>query len=275
MPYEPFQRVHDSYLQIAHWMNQDCSLIAGFSTRKGGVSKHSYKSLNVGFHVDDNEDDVRKNRLILAGVLQFPLEHWVVAEQVHGTKVEKVTLQHRGKGAFCLGDALKGVDGIYTKEKGILLVSLYADCVPLYFYSKKDNTVGLAHAGWRGTVGGIGQEMIRLWTKKEHIPLENIEVAIGPSISKEAYLVDDFVIRQVARLINQDDPAPYEKISENQYLLDLKLLNYLLLRKMGLKNEQIRISNYCTANNNDLFFSHRYEKGKTGRMMSFIGFRTG
>lgn len=274
MPLEPFELVEKEYLLIEHWMKNDANLVAGFSTRKGGVSQNPYTSLNVGLHVQDEKADVINNRKILASKLQFPLENWVVGEQVHGALIEKVTNDHKGSGAFDLANTMKGVDGLYTTEKGVLLVSLYADCTPLYFYAKENHIVGLAHAGWRGTVQGIGQEMIRMWQEKEQIPLKNIFVTIGPSISKEKYEVDDYVIEQVNPLLNKEDELPYEKIATNKYLLDLKYLNYLLLLKAGLQPEQIHMSKYCTATDKEMFYSHRHENGRTGRMMSFIGFRT-
>lgn len=273
MPVEPFHQVETQYLLIQDWMDTNPNLLAGFTTRCGGVSKEPYWSLNVGFHVDDDVKDVTKNREILAQKLGFPLSQWVVGEQVHGAKIAKITSKHKGMGAFQRTDALKEVDGLYTRENEILLVSLYADCTPLYFRAKNDTIIGLAHAGWRGAVQCIGANMIKIWQEKEQIQLDDIEVVIGPAISQSKYEVDDVVIERVDRLLTENDPKPYKQIANNRFLLDLKYLNYLILLKSGLKKEQIRISNYCTATNKHLFYSHRYEKGRTGRMMSFIGYR--
>lgn len=273
LPVEPFQLEEEQYLLIEDWVKTNPNLLAGFTTRRGGVSKEPYTSLNVGFHVEDEAKDVAQNREIVAKKLQFPLNRWVVGEQVHGAKIKKISSKHKGFGAFQQGDAIQGVDGLYTREEDILLVSLYADCTPLYFRARNEKIVGLAHAGWRGTVQCIGANMINIWQEKEQIKLDDIEVVIGPSISSSKYEVDDFVIERVNLLLNDDDSLPYKKIGNNQYLLDLKFLNYLILLKAGLKREQIRISNYCTATNKELFYSHRYENGKTGRMMSFIGYR--
>lgn len=270
---EPFCHHVQEYMEIVHWMKENPRLIAGFSTRLGGISDAPYTCLNVGFHVHDKDQDVLKNRMILAEKLQFPLEDWVVAEQIHKANIKKVEKGDKGKGAFCLEDAIKGADGLYTQTKGILLVSLYADCTPLYFFSPNNEMIGLAHAGWRGTVARIGPKMVQLWNEEEKIELRDIQVVIGPCISQDVYQVDDLVISEVNKLLDPTDPTPYKKVAKGQYQLDLKALNYLLLLKAGLKPQQIKISQYCTFKNNDLFYSHRKESGKTGRMMSFIGYK--
>lgn len=271
MTTEPFKQ-EENLLLLPSWMNMDKRLIAGFSTRLGGVSQEYFTSLNVGLHVSDNQDDVIYNRKIVASKINFDLENWILGEQVHDSKIEEVGKSSSGSGVYSLDDAILGVDGLYTRDKGVLLVSLYADCTPLYFYSKKDEMIGLAHAGWRGTVGEIGPKMIKLWTN-DGVLLEDIKVIIGPSIGKDAYKVDTNVIEKVKQVLEPFEKCPYEEVESGQYLLDLKLLNYLLLRKVGLYDHQIEISQYCTAANTDLFFSHRKENGKTGRMMSFLGYR--
>lgn len=263
---------NDNLLFVPAWMEQDQRLLVGFSTRLGGVSLNEYTSLNVGLHVNDVYQDVIQNRKVVANKLNFDLEDWVIGEQVHGSEIKEIDSTLKGSGTYSTDSAISGVDGLYTNEKGILLVSLYADCTPLYFYSKKDGYIGLAHAGWRGTVEEIGPKMIKCWLDKG-ITLENIRVMIGPSIGKAAYRVDTKVIDQVDQVIGVVDHKPYEEIEAGQFLLDLKQVNYILLKKAGLQDNQIEVSQYCTATSTDLFFSHRKEKGKTGRMMSFIGYQ--
>lgn len=266
--YEPFQN-KDGILYISDWNG----VLAGFSTREGGIGEHPYRSLNVGLHVQDRSEIVLENRRLLAQKLHAPLQSWVCSLQVHDNKVERVGHEDKGKGVFKYDDGIPGTDGIYTTEENMLLTSCYADCVPLYFYAPSHHLIGLAHAGWKGTTKGIALEMIRKWVEEEHVPIANIHVAIGPSIGDCCYVVDDRVLDAVQRIML--DPAPYKVVSDGQYSLDLKEVNRKLVLQAGIPNQNIVVSSFCTSCEQELFFSHRRDGGKTGRMMSFIGFKEG
>ncbi|OLO40983.1 hypothetical protein BTR23_04880 [Alkalihalophilus pseudofirmus] len=273
--HEPFIQTEHHLLKIAEWEKNDRNLTAGFTTRIGGVGQPPYHSLNVGLHVADDDTIVLKNREHVARKLNIPIEQWVVGEQVHDAKINKVMRNDVGKGGQSQKTAIKGVDGLYTREKNILLVSLYADCVPLYFYAPKQQLIGLAHAGWKGTVSQIGSKMVEIWTNIEGINASEILVAIGPSISQTEYEVDQNVIQSVNKVLPQGEERPYQLTRPGHYLLDLKTLNEQILVRAGIPKENIIKSQYCTASNTNLFFSHRKEKGKTGRMMSYIGLKGG
>uniref|UniRef100_A0A1S2M9Z0 Purine nucleoside phosphorylase n=1 Tax=Anaerobacillus isosaccharinicus TaxID=1532552 RepID=A0A1S2M9Z0_9BACI len=267
---ETFVLRNNVYMSVEPFKQMNDRLLVGFTTRKDGYSMEPYSSLNLGLHVHDNDEEVIANREKLANELQIALANWVFSEQVHGSNIKKVSKKDCGAGTHELTNAILDTDGLYTNDKNVLLASLYADCVPLYFYSPTYNIVGLAHAGWKGTVGGIGPKMVQRWTEDEQIPLEAIYVAIGPSISKEKYEVDDFVISKVKDVVTNHHHLLYEEVKPNKYLLDLKELNKQLLIRVGIKEEHIFVSNYCTYKESDLFFSYRREQ-QTGRMMSFIG----
>lgn len=269
---EPFRLINNSYLTIPNWQNEKTNLIVGFTTKKGGVSRGDFSSLNLGLHVKDDEWLVQQNKQYLSSLLSFSTTKWVGCNQVHDKKIVKIDKRHAGLGVMDEKSAIQETDGMYTKEKDLLLTLCFADCVPIYFYSH--NIVGIAHAGWQGTVKQIGPEMINKWKQEEGIDPANIKVAIGPSISSECYIVDDNVINKVRPLVHNDErQRVFNEISLDQYSLDLKELNKLLLIRAGVKEENILISNYCTSNNHDLFFSHRRDNGKTGRMISFIGMK--
>jgi YfiH family protein len=267
---EAFVLCNHPYLAVKPFKELNDRLIVGFSTRKKGFSIESYRSLNFGLHVQDEESSVIANRNKLADELQIPLNRWVISEQVHGSNLKKVSEKDCGSGALQMSSAIKETDGLYTGEKNVLLVSLYADCVPLYFYSATNKVVGLAHAGWKGTVAKIGPKMVQTWIDEEGIPLDSIYVAIGPSIGQESYQVDDHVINKVLEVIPTGMKKPFQETNCGKYLLDLKELNKQLLINVGIKPEQIFLSNYCTYKQAELFFSYR-RKQQTGRMISFIG----
>ncbi|GAF66158.1 hypothetical protein BTS2_3058 [Bacillus sp. TS-2] len=271
---EPFKRYHTQYLLIEPWLQQNKSILAGFTTRHGGVSQGSFHSLNMGFHVSDEEQSVLDNRQLVSDSLSFPLENWVGSEQIHKATICKVKKDDQGRGATSLHTAIEATDGLYTNESNVLLTSLYADCVPLYFWCEPKGLIGLAHAGWKGTVLGIGEKMIQTWLTEEKVAIEDIQVAIGPCISQTAYEVDLTLFEQIQKKYGQEltNKVMIHHRSDH-YLLDLRLLNKLiLLESFKLREEQMTLSLYCTYED-DLFFSHRRDKGKSGRMMSFIGQR--
>ncbi|GAA0460678.1 peptidoglycan editing factor PgeF [Alkalibacillus silvisoli] len=237
---------------------------AGFTTRANGFSSKPYDSLNVGVHVDDKLESVLQNRQYISEQIGYPLESWNCLNQVHSTDV--INLTEVDQSSTDHEKPKIDADGIFTNDPDQLLVTFYADCVPLYIAAPKQKWVGLAHAGWRGTVGGIGKKMIQS-LEHQGATLDSIRVMIGPSITQTNYEVDDRVVTQIP----QNYHAQVLKPSPNgRYLLDLKMLNYLYLKQAGLKDSQISMTNYCTYEEEELFYSFRRDEGQTGRMMAFI-----
>jgi YfiH family protein len=270
---EPFIQQSEQYMSIPSWEVANSKLVAGFTTKTGGVSKGPFTSFNMGLHVFDQDEAVRENKEILARSIHFPLSKWVGCDQVHDAQIEKINETSIGKGVTSYDTAVPKTDGIYTDKEDILLTLCFADCVPLYFYSPNHSLIGLAHAGWKGTVRDIGGKMVQRWMEEGVSPSE-IQAAIGPSISSIAYIVDDYVLGQVKGILPKEIfPTVYKEYSQGQYSLDLKLINRELLLLAGVPRENISCSSYCTSTHDKLFFSHRRDNGKTGRMMSFIGMK--
>ncbi|MDN4523501.1 peptidoglycan editing factor PgeF [Fictibacillus fluitans] len=271
MKAEPFVQ-HDSLFKLADWMIRLPGLTAGITSRNNGSSQPPYSSLNMGFHVGDDPSAVLKNRQSVSQAVHVPLEHWVGTEQVHDSVIRKVTKRDAGKGAKDLESAIKGTDGIYTADQDVLLTSLYADCVPLFFMSPPHQLVGLAHAGWKGTVGKIGAKMVDLWVKEEGVTTEDIFVAIGPSIGSCCYEVDDYVMDRVRQVLPKEKAAlGFQPKGAGHYMLNLREVNKQILIQAGIKESRITETSYCTSCSNQQFFSHRKENGKAGRIMSYIG----
>ncbi|MDP4154762.1 MAG: peptidoglycan editing factor PgeF [Bacillota bacterium] len=269
---EPFVLQQESFFVIKNWTDQYKNLVAGMTTKNEGYSQEAFNSLNLGFHVGDVHIDVCANRQKVAEDIDFPLEHWVGAEQIHENLIQKVTKADRGRGSNLYETSFKGIDGFYTDEKGILLTLCYADCVPLFFMAPERGMIGAAHAGWRGTVKQIGAEMVELWGM-EGIRPQQIFVTIGPSICKKCYIVDKRVIDLVQNILVDVEEKPYNLVKEDEYCLDLREVNRLVLLKAGVPEENITLTGYCTSCDQDKFFSHRRDRGQTGRMLSFIGWK--
>ena len=271
---EPFQEKHDMFLTIENWQRQFPSLLAGFSTRKEGNSQAPFKSNNLCLHVGDDENAVHANREKLALSLGVPLANWVFAQQIHGNHIQRITWSDRGSGVRDYTSGIAATDGLFTAEKGIVLALAFADCVPLYFCSPHFQLVGVAHAGWRGTVRNIAGKMITSW-KQEGIPPEEVFVVIGPAICQNCYRVDARVIGEVKKLPVSAELF-YQEVDDKQYTIDLKNLNRALLQQAGVPAGNIQVSGLCTSCREDLFFSHRRDSSKirnTGRMLAFIGIK--
>lgn len=269
---EPFSLKKEEYFVIKKWADRFPNIMAGFTTKNGGFSRNQYETLNAGLHVNDSYEAVSQNRQHVADLLGFSIENWVGAEQTHDVNIKKVTENDKGKGALVYEDSFSGTDGFFTYSKDVLMTLCYADCVPLYFLHEKTGAIGIAHAGWKGTVGGIGRNMAELFAG-EGIDLREVQAVIGPSICGNCYIVDDRVISKVQKILEDVDIKPYNQISDNQFQLDLKELNRKILLNAGIPHENIMMTDFCTSCHADYFFSHRRDRGNTGRMMSFIGWK--
>jgi len=266
--YEAFKEKESTYLHIEKWQQLHPNLVAGFTTKNGGVSKSPFDTFNLGLHVPDNHEDVVTNRKKLAGQLMISLENWVSGEQVHDTMVKNITEIDKGKGAVSYESSIAGTDGLITNRKGILCTAFFADCVPLYFFDPVTGYIGIAHAGWKGTVGRIAEKMVKSFKEYGVLP-ENLLVVIGPSISMENYEVDNRVVNLIC---DKDRSKTVIKLGNNRFLVDLKQLNVEILLQTGVLRHNIDVTKYCTYRDKDLFFSHRRDHGKTGRMLGFLGF---
>jgi YfiH family protein len=269
---EPFVLKHQSYFTIESWIEQFHGLVAGMTSKSGGVSKGNFESLNLGFHVGDELRSVCSNRERISELLEFPLNYWVGAEQTHDIIIKKITKENRGKGSNSYSHSFKSTDGFYTNEEGILLTLCFADCVPLFFIAPESRMIGVAHAGWKGTVRQIAKQMITLWGT-EGISPEQIFVVIGPSICEKCYIVNKHVINLVENTLEGVGILPYNLITDDQYSLNLRELNRQILLNAGVPNRNILTTGYCSSCDKKEFFSHRRDLGRTGRMVSFIGWK--
>ncbi|PYE45733.1 peptidoglycan editing factor PgeF [Paenibacillus barcinonensis] len=268
-------------LYIKPWQQSFKRLTAGFTTRHGGVGQKPYASLNCAYHVGDDAEAVLSNRRLVTNKLAFPLEAWTCGEQVHGKHVAVITDADRGRGLMDRQSSLQDTDGLVTNVPGVLLTSFYADCVPLYFYDPVKQAVGLAHAGWKGTVAGIAVSMVETMEREYGSRRDDIRAAIGPSIGKCCYEVDEAVMQHVRVWL--DEPLgndEYERsVAESIYtpaadgktMLNLKECNRHIMMKAGILPDHIECTTWCTSCHPELFFSYRKENGTTGRMASWIG----
>ena len=251
---------------------RETGLQHGFSTRKGGVSKEHLASLNLSFSVEDAKENVLENFRRIGERFGKTPEDFVLSKQSHETKVLKVGRKDRGKGITKDRD-YEGIDALITDEEGLILSCFSADCVPILFYDPIHKAVGACHSGWRGTKGKILQNVVEEMRKHFSSNPAEILIAIGPSICKEQYVVsEDLALSFLEDYpdLGEDTASPIQRISKDKFQLDLWDLNRRIALNCGIKEEHISISGYCTMENPELFFSHRYSQGKRGLQGAFI-----
>lgn len=242
----------------------------GFSTRKGGVSTGIFSSMNLNFKRGDDPDAVMENYRRMAAALNMRVEDMVLSDQTHTTNVRVITEEDRGKGILRPQD-YSDVDGMITNVPGIVLVTSYADCVPLYFVDPVRKAIGLSHSGWKGTVGHIGQKTV--WKMHEVYGSEpkDIVAAIGPSICQSCYEVSDDVAEAFKANFTADEAADILLDKGNgKYQLDLWKANWYVLTDAGILPEHLSVTDLCTACHPDLLWSHRKTNGQRGGLSAFL-----
>ncbi len=239
-----------------------------FTTRIGGISTGNYQSLNLGKNTNDSAYNIMTNFKRIAKLLSTKVDDIVLSDQVHSTNIRVIHDIDRGKGLVKEMD-YKEVDGLITDKVGITLCTFYADCVPLFFFDKKVKVIGLAHAGWRGTVNKIGSSMIDKMIKDFGCNPNNILVGIGPSIGPCCYEVGKSVYNKFNENFTYAGKL-IKPIAKDKWMLNLWEANRHILKEKRILDRNIYIAGLCTSCNNDIFYSYRKENGDTGRMGAFI-----
>lgn len=240
-----------------------------FSTKLGGVSEGIFESMNLSFGRGDSDDNVRENYKRICAAIGSDYKNTVFSAQDHHTFVRQVTKDDIGIGIWRKKD-IQSVDGLITNEPNILLVTHYADCVPLYFVDPVKRAIGLSHAGWRGTAGKIAMVTIERMTECYGTDPQDLICAIGPSIGKCCYEVDKECMLNFDALEEIDKQTCIFPKENEKYHLDLWEVNRQLMMAAGVKEENIAVSNLCTRCNHDTLFSHRATKGQRGGLAAFL-----
>ena len=243
-----------------------------FSTRLGGVSCGDYASMNLSFGRGDPDENVRENYRRFSRAVGFDENRLVSSSQDHHTRIRRVTVQQAGVGIFRPQDQ-SSVDRLVTDEPGLTLVTHYADCVPLYFVDPVHRAIGLAHAGWRGTVAEMGRCMVEKMTAEFGSDPAELVTAIGPSIGACCYEVDTPVIEKVRALSYIPMECVLQPVSKEKAMLDLWEVNRRVLLHAGVRAENILISGVCTCCHRELLFSHRATHGHRGGLCAFLQIR--
>lgn len=242
----------------------------GFSVREGGVSGGIYDSMNLSFTMGDDRQNVLQNYSRMAEALEVDLRRMTSVYQAHTGNVAVVGPDAEGKGIILPKD-LDEVDGMVTDCRGISLVTLHADCLPLYFLDPVNMAIGLTHSGWRGTRQAIGIRTLQVMEQAFGTKYDDVMVGIGPGIGKTAFQVGPEVAEAFIELLGQERAKEVlMPLQPGKYLMDLTLANQMLFLDAGIRPDRLFTANLCTYSRPDLFFSHRRDGNARGSMAAFL-----
>jgi YfiH family protein len=224
--------------------------VLAFSTRAGGVSAAPFDSLNLGRSTDDRPDAVRENRRRLLAALALDPDHLATAGQVHGATVARTSAPGH----------TPGHDALVSDTPGLVLAVTTADCMALLYSA--GGAVAAAHAGWRGTADGMPVATLNAVCALARVSPSAVEVHIGPCIRVCCYEVGPEVAERF--------PAEALRHVEGRPRLDLPRAARLQLRDAGVADDRIHDTGACTACEPAWYFSHRRDRGLTGRHWGLV-----
>ncbi len=225
-------------------------VVAAFTTRQGGVSTRVYHALNLGRSTADDPDAVEINRARVLGALGLDPARLATAGQVHGDVVTRVTAP--GLHREC--------DALVTREPGVALAVSAADCMPILYVAP--GVVGAAHSGWRGTAAGIPEGTLRAVCDLAGVTPAEVGVFLGPCIRACCYEVGPEVAERF--------PASCSRRVEGSLRLDVPAAVRHRLLEAGASPGRIHDTGACTACEPHWYFSHRRDRGLTGRQWGVI-----
>ena len=239
---------------LVYFTSEQIYVPHGFSTRKGGVSKPPYDSLDLGPNRGDDPAAVLENSRRFCASLGAEVERTVLSAQVHETTVRVVTGSDAGKGLFRERDYT--ADALITNERGLSLEVFSADCGNLLLWDSKSGAVGAIHAGWRGCSAGIIENTICKMIELYRSSPADIYAAIGPCIGQCCFETDADVPNAMVEALGHEAEAFFRK-KGHKWHVDLAGLNRLWLLRSGLKASNIDVSGICTGCHPELYWSHR------------------
>jgi len=256
---------------MTQFKDYDPEIIYGYSTRKGGVSKGIFESMNLSLSMPDDPANVKRNFEIWCDSLGVDPRDMVMVRQTHTANVIRVDEKNKGQGIY--RERIEAVDGMVTNVPGIALVTSHADCVPVYLYDPVHRAIGLSHAGWRGTVAEIAGATVSKMTEEFGSVPEEMIAMIGPCICREHFECDRDVVDAVERMSIDGSEMVYYDPVKGKYHVSLAGLNRLVLEASGIPEDRIDMQDRCTYENTELYFSHRRQGRERGGQAALLMMR--
>lgn len=252
-----------NYLRPAGVKGQ--KIVAGFTTRNGGVSRAPYNSLNLGFNTDDQQVHVDGNRSTFCRAFDVSLNQLLTVNQVHSDDLLLIDESNPDLGHFLKVE----VDGVITNQPGIMLGILVADCFPILLWDEQKQVIAAIHVGWRGAASGILKKAVNSMIKNFKCQADQIQAAVGPGIGAHRFEVDR-PVREAFRNGSGFWSEISNEVSLGHWQVDLGLSCRLQLEQAGLNPTMIEAAEECTCCHQEMFFSYRRDQGATGRQLGFI-----
>ena len=271
----PLKSVENIRIHVQDSFARHVSVTNVSTTRHGGVSSPPYDSLNLGRNTDDDDTNVDANRARLSLLTSHDDDVLVTGAQVHAADVGVVAAADAGR-------RYEATDALITDVPEIPLMILVADCAAVTLYDPIKKAVGIAHAGWRGTVAGVAARTVNKLMDEFDTDPTDLIAGIGPSIGPCCYdvgadVVERFYAEQplvADHVLSTPDFASAGSftgaLNEGGKRLNLWRANILQLVTAGVFEANIATAGICTSCNTNDFFSHRAEGGRTGRFGALI-----
>ena len=265
------KRKNIEYIQFRRLLEYP-NLIHAFTLKKYGIDFGS----NANFEKEKTK--YINNYKILAENLGINYQKIFRPLQTHTDVIKNVEEKDLTEN-FEFKEEFKNVDGVITKQKGLYLSLLYADCTPIIFYDPVKNIVANTHSGWKGTLQKIGQKTVKKMKEEYGCNSKDIICCIGPCIRKCHFQVENDVkdlfykefeyTKRINEIIQKDIIID----GKQKYKIDTTLINKIILEEEGILKENIIDSGICTVCNGDLIHSFRVDKEKSGRNTMIIGIK--
>ena len=262
---------------LHHYQIAD-GVVAFSSTRQGGVSEGNYAAFNVNYYCGDQPAHIAENKQRLCKQLGIDESHLVYPHQTHQTEVRVINHCFLSLSAEERKLQLEGVDAVVTDFAGVCIGVSTADCIPVLLYDEAHHAVAAIHAGWRGTVARIVERTVAMMQRVYQTCPGQLKAVVGPGISLKNFEVGDEVYEAFAHAgfpmneIAQQFPNSQLSIVNSQFSwhLNLPRCNQMQLEGEGVQTENIHMSNICTYDHVDTFFSARRLGINSGRILTGI-----
>ena len=241
------------------YYNMGTGVTAFSTTRQGGCSTGNYAAFNINGYCGDDEVHIAANKVALCGLLGIDSNRLVMPHQVHDCVVRRIDGPQQG--------VIEGVDAVMTDVPQLCIGVSTADCIPVLLYDSTHRAISAVHAGWRGTVLRIVQKAVEAMCDAYGTAPADLQAVIGPGISLDSFEVGDEVYNQF--LSAGFDMQPISR-RDAKWHIDLPMCNRLQLMEAGIPSNNIQMTNICTYQQYDRYFSARRLGIQSGRIYTGI-----
>ena len=241
------------------YYNMGTGVTAFSTTRQGGCSTGNYAAFNINGYCGDDEVNIAANKVALCGLLGIDSNRLVMPHQVHDCVVRRIDGPQQG--------VIEGVDAVMTDVPQLCIGVSTADCIPVLLYDSTHRAVSAVHAGWRGTVLRIVQKAVEAMHNAYGTAPADLQAVIGPGISLDSFEVGDEVYEQ---FLSAGFDMQTISRRDAKWHIDLPMCNRLQLMEAGIPSNNIQMTNICTYQQYDRYFSARRLGIQSGRIYTGI-----